>query len=57
MSRMSYWHTVIGNVVLTRVYKYVRHMKAAGSEGLVVDPSRIVWTPFDAERELQQYRH
>lgn len=54
---MSYWHTVIGNVVLTRVYQYVRHMKAAGSEGLVVDPSRIVWTPFDAERELQQYRH
>ena len=28
-----------------------KHLAAAGSGGLPVDPSRIVWTPYNAERE------
>jgi histone acetyltransferase MYST1 len=33
-----------------------RHLKAAGSAGLPVDPARIVWTPYSAEREYAMYR-
>ena len=28
----------------------------AGNPGLTVDPSRIVWSPYSAERELASYR-
>lgn len=34
----------------------VKYLKEAGSEGLVVDPSKIVWTPYNAEREYSHYR-
>lgn len=33
-----------------------RLLAEAGSPGLVVDPSRIVWSPYSAERELASYR-
>jgi histone acetyltransferase MYST1 len=33
-----------------------KHLKAAGSAGLAVDPSRIIWTKFDAEKEYSMYR-
>eukprot|EP00891_Asterochloris_glomerata_P001111 jgi/Astpho2/1111/e_gw1.00020.9.1_t len=33
-----------------------KHMKEAGSAGLQVDPTKIVWTPYNAERELKEYR-
>jgi len=33
-----------------------RHLKAAGSAGLPVDPARIVWTPYSAEREYAGYK-
>ena len=33
-----------------------RHLKAAGSPGLVVDPGRIVWSPFSAERDAALFR-
>ena len=33
-----------------------RHLKAAGSAGLPVDPARIVWTPYDPSREYAQYK-
>ena len=33
-----------------------RNLKEAGSAGLAVDPSRIVWTPYHAEREYQNYK-
>eukprot|EP00884_Botryococcus_braunii_P019696 jgi/Botrbrau1/640/Bobra.0161s0029.1 len=32
-------------------------LKNAGSAGLQVDPSKIVWTPFNAEREYANYRN
>eukprot|EP00192_Tetraselmis_astigmatica_P005340 CAMPEP_0117668456 /NCGR_PEP_ID=MMETSP0804-20121206/11561_1 /TAXON_ID=1074897 /ORGANISM="Tetraselmis astigmatica, Strain CCMP880" /LENGTH=453 /DNA_ID=CAMNT_0005476353 /DNA_START=254 /DNA_END=1615 /DNA_ORIENTATION=- len=28
-----------------------KHLKDAGSAGVVVDPARIIWTPYNAERE------
>lgn len=33
-----------------------KYLKEAGSEGLAVDPAKIVWTPYNAEREYQNYR-
>lgn len=33
-----------------------RNLKEAGSAGLSVDPSKIVWTPYHADREYQNYR-
>ncbi len=33
-----------------------RNLKEAGSAGLAVDPSKIVWTPYHAEREYANYR-
>jgi len=33
------------------------HLKAAGSPGLVVDPGKIVWTAYSAERELLAYKN
>jgi histone acetyltransferase MYST1 len=33
-----------------------KHLKAAGSAGLAVDPARIVWTPYSAEREYAGYK-
>jgi hypothetical protein len=32
-------------------------LKKAGSPGLQVDPSKIVWTPYNAEREYANYRN
>jgi len=34
-----------------------RHLKEAGSPGLIVDPGRIVWSPYCPERELITFRH
>ncbi|BDA40557.1 Histone acetyltransferase KAT8 [Coccomyxa sp. Obi] len=34
-----------------------RTLKAAGSPGLEVDPSKIVWTPYSAEAEYRQFRN
>ncbi|KAK9810626.1 hypothetical protein WJX73_005768 [Symbiochloris irregularis] len=34
-----------------------RHLKMAGSAGLKVDPSKIVWTPYNAEREYASFRN
>lgn len=36
---------------------FCRHLKQAGSAGLVVDPSKIVWTPYNSEREMAAYRN
>ncbi|MEW5308481.1 MAG: hypothetical protein WDW38_000438 [Sanguina aurantia] len=33
-----------------------KHLKAAGSAGLVVDPNRIIWTPYNAEREYDNLK-
>ena len=33
-----------------------RLLAEAGSPGLQVDASRIVWSPYSAERELASYR-
>ena len=33
-----------------------KHLRAAGSAGLPVDPARIVWTPYSAEREYAGYK-
>jgi histone acetyltransferase MYST1 len=33
-----------------------KHLKAAGSAGLPVDPARIVWTPYSADREYAGYK-
>ncbi|KAG2439926.1 hypothetical protein HXX76_004045 [Chlamydomonas incerta] len=32
-----------------------KHLKAAGGPGLVVDPSKIVWTPYNAERDYADF--
>ena len=34
-----------------------RHLKRAGGVGLEVDPDKIVWTPYNAEREYQSFRN
>jgi hypothetical protein len=34
-----------------------RILEKAGSPGLQVDPSKIVWTPFNAEREYASIRN
>lgn len=31
-----------------------QHLKAAGSPGLVIDPSKIIWTPYNPEREYEK---
>lgn len=33
-----------------------KHLREAGSEGLVVDASKIVWTPYNAAAEYANYR-
>jgi histone acetyltransferase MYST1 len=33
-----------------------RHLKEAGSAGVVVDPSKIIWMPYNAERDYATYR-
>eukprot|EP00873_Tetraselmis_striata_P022574 jgi/Tetstr1/442838/TSEL_003215.t1 len=33
-----------------------KHLKEAGSAGVVVDPSKIIWTPYNAEKEYATYR-
>ncbi|GIL77107.1 hypothetical protein Vretimale_3121 [Volvox reticuliferus] len=32
-----------------------KHLKAAGGPGLVVDPTKIVWTPYNAERDYANF--
>ena len=31
-----------------------RHLKAAGSAGLVIDPQKIVWVPYIPDREYDK---
>lgn len=31
-----------------------RHLKAAGSAGLVIDPQKIVWVPYLPDREYDK---
>lgn len=33
-----------------------KHLKAAGSAGMVVDPTKIVWTPYNAERDYANFK-
>ena len=43
-----------GQHVLCAAPKLVeKHLKQAGGAGLVVDPARIVWTPYNAERDYK----
>ena len=42
---------------LTGHQPWCRHLRAAGSPGLVVDPGRIVWSPYAIERDLANFRH
>ncbi|KXZ44682.1 hypothetical protein GPECTOR_63g11 [Gonium pectorale] len=45
-----------GQHVLCAAPKLVeKHLKAAGGPGLVVDPSKIVWTPYNAERDYANF--
>ncbi len=32
-----------------------KHLKAAGGPGLVVDPTKIVWTPYNPERDYANF--
>ena len=46
-----------GAHVLNAAPKVIEHhMKLAGRPGVLVDPSKIVWTPYNAEREYNQFR-
>jgi histone acetyltransferase MYST1 len=31
-----------------------QHLQAAGSPGLVIDPSKIIWTPYNPDREYEK---
>jgi hypothetical protein len=31
-----------------------QHLKAAGSPGLVIDPAKIIWTPYNPDREYEK---
>ncbi len=42
--------------LLNSIMLLFRNLKEAGSAGLAVDPSKIVWTPYHAEREYANYR-
>ena len=33
-----------------------KHLREAGSAGMAVEPGRIVWTPYNAEREYANFR-
>eukprot|EP00798_Chlamydomonas_sp_ICE-L_P023144 gene23144-30348_t len=46
-----------GQHVICAVLKLLdKHLKQAGGPGLVVDPSKIVWTPYNAERDYANYK-
>lgn len=32
-----------------------KHLKAAGGPGLVVHPAKILWTPYNAERDYKDF--
>jgi len=33
-----------------------KHLRDAGSAGVEVDPSKIIWTPYNAERDYASFR-
>ncbi len=33
-----------------------KHLKAAGSPGVEVDPSKLIWTPYNAEKEYANFK-
>ena len=33
-----------------------KHLKAAGSAGVEVDPTKLIWTPYNAEKEYANFR-
>mmetsp|Transcript_13381 Transcript_13381/g.54026 ORF Transcript_13381/g.54026 Transcript_13381/m.54026 type:complete len:572 (+) Transcript_13381:187-1902(+) len=33
-----------------------KHLKAAGSPGVEVDPTKLIWTPYNAEKEYANFR-
>lgn len=55
--RDASFHGKIGHCVSKLYNSDYRHLKEAGSPGLIVDPGRIVWSPYCPERELITFRH
>lgn len=46
-----------GQHVLCAAPKLIdQKLKEAGGPGLTVDPSKIIWTPYNAEKEYANYR-
>ena len=33
-----------------------KHLKNAGGPGVKVDAKKIIWTPFNADKEYEKYR-
>jgi histone acetyltransferase MYST1 len=33
-----------------------KHLKAAGSPGVEVDPAKLIWTPYNAEKEYANFK-
>ncbi|KAJ9531008.1 hypothetical protein QJQ45_000991 [Haematococcus lacustris] len=45
------------HVIVAAPHIVKQHLKQAGGPGLVIEPSKIVWTPYNAEREYVQKGH
>ena len=46
-----------GQHVLCAAPKVIEHhMKLAGRPGVQVDPAKLIWTPYNAERDYNQFR-
>ncbi|GLI59568.1 hypothetical protein VaNZ11_001474 [Volvox africanus] len=43
------------HVICAAPWLIEKHLKAAGGPGLAVDPSKIVWTPYNAERDYANF--
>ena len=45
------------HVILAAPHIIEAHLRKCGSPGLQVDPTKIVWTPYDAKAEYAKIRN
>lgn len=55
LTRVSACRYLKGQHVICAAPKLIeQHLKAAGSVGLYVDPNKIIWTPYNPDREYEK---
>ena len=59
ITTLNYWNMLAyqkgAYVIVADPETMAKHLKASGSAGVEVDPSKLIWTPFNTTRDLDTF--